>query len=130
MRKNKIFLILIAGAVFFLLTSLVYSQTQLKELYDSAFKKHQRPAVSFQHDKHNQKASLYDCSICHHLYKDGKLIKGAMSLGQRCSDCHKLEKTSNNKVPLMDAYHRLCIGCHKQRKKGPVTCGECHNLKK
>ncbi len=121
-KKTLIFTILILC----LFVSFVYSQTNLTKLYDPAFKTHQRPPVYFPHDKHNQKASLYDCSICHHLYKDGKLLKGAMSIGMKCYDCHKLKKTPKNRYPLMEAYHRMCIDCHKAKKKGPITCGECH----
>jgi hypothetical protein len=27
----------------------------------------------------------------------------------------------------MRAYHRQCMGCHMEQKKGPVSCGDCHN---
>jgi hypothetical protein len=26
----------------------------------------------------------------------------------------------------MKAFHLNCKGCHQERKKGPVMCGECH----
>lgn len=104
----------------------IYAQEDMKNIYSPAFKKHQRPPAVFFHDKHNKKASLEDCSICHHYYEDGQLIEGVMSVGQPCSDCHHLDKDKESKLPLMDAYHNRCINCHKKKKKGPLACGECH----
>jgi hypothetical protein len=27
---------------------------------------------------------------------------------------------------LMKAYHMNCKGCHLEKGKGPILCGECH----
>ncbi len=112
--------------VFIFIMAISYDQEDMKEIYSPAFKTHQRPPAIFIHDKHNEKAGLDDCSICHHLYENGKLVEGGMSVGEPCSECHKLTKTKDNKIPLMEAYHKMCIGCHKKRGKGPMACGECH----
>lgn len=56
--------------------------------------------VSFDHKKHQE--SLKDCKICHEK-APGK-IEGF------------------NK----DAAHKLCKGCHEEKKAGPTKCGECH----
>ncbi len=124
--SNKTAWVVLFFILIFIFCSVVYSQAQFKQLLDPAFKSHQRCPVRFFHDKHNQKAAIYDCSVCHHLYKDGKLIKGAMSIGMKCSQCHAIKPTDTNNIDLMKAYHNLCIGCHKNKKKGPITCGECH----
>lgn len=122
---------ILLGCMFFLL-GLCWSavaQEDMREINDPAFQSHQRPPALFNHDQHNEKASLYDCSVCHHLYEKGKLLEGEMSVGQHCSECHGLKATDKNKVALMDAYHKQCISCHKEQKKGPITCGECHQRK-
>ena len=32
----------------------------------------------------------------------------------------------SGRTPLMRAYHKNCIECHKAQNKGPTTCGACH----
>ncbi|MCF8031260.1 MAG: cytochrome c family protein [Desulfohalobiaceae bacterium] len=93
---------------------------------DEAFPTRQRPAVVFEHDGHNVRAGVYDCSVCHHVYEDGERVEGLMSVGQECSDCHGLEESEDNAVPLREAYHTQCMGCHGDTGKGPLACGECH----
>lgn len=104
----------------------VFSQTDMKQIEDKAFENPQRPPVVFNHDSHNQKAQLYDCSICHHVYKNGERVPRAMSVGQKCSDCHQVKGNNENKIGLMNAYHKQCIECHQTKNKGPMACGECH----
>ena len=103
-----------------------FTQPEMKSINDEAFQDKQRPPVQFEHDMHNAKAELYDCSQCHHLYENGRLIEDAMSVDRECSDCHSPSRGSSSDVELMDAYHRQCIGCHSKQKKGPLACGECH----
>ncbi|PKN41964.1 MAG: acidic cytochrome c3 [Deltaproteobacteria bacterium HGW-Deltaproteobacteria-18] len=90
-----------------------------------AFGKMERPVSAFDHDDHNDKAALEDCSVCHHVYEDGKLVEGESSEDQGCADCHTL-KAQGSQPGLMMAYHKQCKSCHIESKKGPVACGECH----
>jgi len=55
--------------------------------------------VSFDHKGHS---SRLECKLCH---GNGAPAKIAID---------------------RDAAHKLCKGCHTDRKAGPVKCGECH----
>jgi hypothetical protein len=92
---------------------------------DSAFTDRMRPAVPFNHDDHNDAAGLYDCSICHHVWEDGKRVPGLDSIGMECSDCHLGKEDTT--MDLIRAYHLQCRGCHMEQKAGPILCGECHS---
>jgi hypothetical protein len=87
-----------------------------------------RPAVPFEHEKHNEMAGLdSNCVACHHYYEDGKLVKGMDSVGMACVECHSLDGEGKYGQPsLTDAYHLQCMGCHDQKDAGPITCGDCH----
>lgn len=66
--------------------------------------------VTFPHQRHERIAS--NCETCHHM--------GVEAGG--CSACH----LSNPEAPKpKDAYHRLCKGCHAE-KRGPSGCKDCH----
>ncbi len=105
-----------------------HSQEEIYLVIDkSVFVNPQRPAAVFDHDVHNEKADLEDnCAICHHVYDGKTLVEGESSEDSYCSDCHSLEKTDDNSVPLRAAYHRLCKSCHVEVNNGPLLCGECH----
>ena len=78
--------------------------------------------LAFTHDKHMEIES--NCAACHHYTREGDT--------PACSACHGTATQPPKKqiaVGLKDAYHGLCIGCHK-RMSGPVDCGECHAKKK
>jgi hypothetical protein len=66
------------------------------------------PSVKFLHAKHVQDFKV-ECTTCHHAGSEGKA----------CGSCHKgaAYKTS---------HHKLCMGCHKEKKKGPTVCNKCH----
>ena len=61
--------------------------------------------VTFNHKVHGEKA---DCKICH-----GEGTPGKLSLGGK------------------DPAHKLCTGCHTEKKAGPVLnkCMDCHKKK-
>ena len=101
------------------------SQDQDTVFKVDAFGGLQRPVAVFDHDAHNEMAGLEDCSACHHMYEDGKLVAGESSEDSACSDCHELDSVGNQ-PGLMDAYHAQCKNCHEDQGKGPITCGECH----
>ena len=84
-----------------------------------------RPPVMFDHDAHNEKAGIDDCSECHHGARDGKIERNDPSEGTPCIDCHALKAPSGT-TPYMRAFHRQCIVCHKKTNNGPTACGECH----
>lgn len=68
--------------------------------------------VTFDHAKHQ--ADVSDCSVCHHT--DGF---------DKCSSCH-VAKVDGKKLKYKTAMHNSCKGCHKEMKKGPTKCKECH----
>ena len=102
------------------------SQANMTHVQEEAFPRDQRPPAVFEHDAHNSQAGVYDCSVCHHVYEDGEKVQGAMSVNKECSDCHGVESTQDNSMPLMKAYHEQCISCHQEEDAGPLACGECH----
>lgn len=67
-------------------------------------------SVTFSHKSHADQGSR--CQLCHHSGADvGK-----------CSNCHD----SDAKIPSsQDAFHLICVGCHKH-KKIDVSCENCH----
>lgn len=102
-----------------------YAQEEMTVIDNSVFENPQRPPAVFEHDDHNEKAGIEECMACHHVYEDGVLDEYESSEEQLCSECHE-SKASENKLPLMKAFHKDCKGCHKEKKKGPIMCGECH----
>ena len=110
----------------------------------SVFISRSRPAVAFPHIQHID--AEIECSDCHHRFKDGENIVDEAELeedaeGIRCASCHKSEPNfqfapdlDRSRRTLQQAYHRMCIGCHRQelkdnKKAGSVTCGGCHPKK-
>jgi hypothetical protein len=69
------------------------------------------------------------CSGCHHL--------GPLTLKQTpplCSTCHTSKNSPQKNTPtLLGAYHRQCLGCHKEmggdEKERPQSCTGCHKEK-
>ena len=120
-------LFLIAASFFFIVFS-GYSQDEMTTVNDSAFQQKMRPAVPFVHDEHNEAAGIEECNVCHHVYKDGKLIDDESSEDSECSECHGPE---DGKFPmdLVKVYHIRCQECHLEKKAGPILCGECHPRK-
>ncbi len=94
----------------------------------------QRPSVAFPHERHI--IAGMDCLLCHHKYKNGKNIISSNMLKPEnksisCSFCHG--SLGFARLPLQEAYHGLCLGCHGQNvstKKGPILCGHCHIKKR
>ncbi|MEA3544443.1 MAG: cytochrome c3 family protein [Thermodesulfobacteriota bacterium] len=65
--------------------------------------------VTFNHSTHQE---LTDCVTCHHT---GDYAQ--------CKSCHGVEE---NAPKAKNAYHKQCKDCHKEMKKGPTRCKECH----
>ncbi|MBA3037688.1 MAG: cytochrome c3 family protein [Desulfobacterium sp.] len=123
MRKKTWVLcsVIVLSIIFLFVTA--YSQDNIKYVQDPAFTKRMRPAAVFNHDEHNENASIDDCSTCHHFYKDKVKVENETSEDMKCSECHKIDK---DPVPLINKYHLRCKGCHEQEKAGPLMCSECH----
>ncbi len=73
------------------------------------------PPVEFDHKAHF--GYVPDCRTCHH--------RDPADIGQKCSGCHGGDPEMMN-VPLRQAYHKKCMGCHSKIGKGPTKCPECH----
>ncbi len=67
--------------------------------------------VTFDHAKHQTAGTCVDC---HHT--------GGF---EKCSSCHA-KKADGKKLKYKKAMHNNCIGCHKDVKKGPTKCKQCH----
>jgi predicted CXXCH cytochrome family protein len=68
-----------------------------------------------------QGADTRGCGVCHSPPPEGKIAPGA------CFDCHEadaIKELQMTKRP--DAFHALCINCHKKKEAGPVECSGCH----
>jgi hypothetical protein len=125
MKKSAFFICAGLMATLLIFVS-AYSQEDMVVVNDDAFTNLRRPPSVFRHDEHNEKAGIEECNKCHHVYNDeGKLVEDESSEDQHCSECHEL-KASGKKPALMNAFHTTCKGCHKEKNKGPVMCGECH----
>ena len=91
---------------------------------DAAAKK--QPAVPFSHEKHMKVAKT--CDVCHHNEKG--LTADSKVEVKKCSSCHldaKSKAPSMSEMSLTkNPFHKKCIACHKEQKKGPTACAGCH----
>ena len=76
--------------------------------------------ASFDHSLH-QRLVDGDCTRCHHS-STGKYNYPS------CSECHTTTFDPQNleRPTLAQAYHLLCIGCHRDSRVGPTDCTGCH----
>lgn len=86
-----------------------------------------QPGVTFNHHLHAT-SLVSKCETCHHTEK-GMTATSDKDV-KKCSTCHLKPKGN---VPDMAAmglkdnpFHIACINCHKEQKKGPTTCKQCH----
>jgi octaheme c-type cytochrome (tetrathionate reductase family) len=113
--------------------------------------------VRFSHRTHDVGAGS-DCSVCHHrvsadpgdrIGEDLKEMHASIEvrIGGACSDCHadlkekRFQKCSAchgstnepdypSRIGLKGAYHRQCIGCHREQpatSAAPADCRTCHH---
>ena len=113
-----------AIAIFFAVMT-AGSQEDMEYIQDSAFGQMMRPPASFRHDAHNENAEIEECSVCHHVYEDGKRLDDESSEDSRCSACHG-SADGSYPMSLVIAFHTRCKGCHIEKKAGPIMCAECH----
>ena len=123
MRHWFLFILAVFAVCFF--PAAAYSQEDMSVIDNHVFENPKRPAAVFEHDQHNELAAIEECSICHHLYEDGKLIEDESSEDEGCADCHEMQDIGR-KPGLMKAYHTNCKSCHREKKKGALMCGQCH----
>lgn len=112
-------------AVILAFSQLASSQEDMTVIAPDAFGELTRPAATFAHDQHNEKAGVEDCVLCHHGGSDGVQDTESSTEGTPCADCHAAQ-ADKGATSLNRAYHRQCIGCHEQSGKGPLACGQCH----
>lgn len=67
--------------------------------------------VTFDHAKHQ---GLTECKVCHHT-----------ETYEACDSCHGAAD-DGAKLKYKTAIHKNCQDCHKEMKKGPTKCKECH----
>lgn len=73
--------------------------------------------VAFSHEMHTYVTE--DCASCHHHSEEGETPS--------CSECHGPASAKDLGIAdLKNAYHGLCMGCHKEMEMGPTGCTECH----
>lgn len=126
---------IIAGSLFIafglLLSGGTYLYAQESEIFidnTSAYSSKNRSTVYFSHDNHME---TLECLDCHHDYQNGKNVLDEDELEEggsaRCDACH----SKGASIELKTAYHRQCMGCHRQINKQenaglPITCWDCH----
>ncbi len=80
--------------------------------------------VPFDHKGHAEMAEMTQgCSACHHYTPEGQEHPA-------CKSCHAIEgpQTSIRKPGLKGAYHRQCLGCHRDWID-ETDCAICHRRK-
>ncbi|WP_155306608.1 cytochrome c3 family protein [Desulfosarcina widdelii] len=128
--NNGFYIVMLCGLISLLASSIVFGQEDDLLLNNTdAYPIVQRASVYFPHDLHTDS---FDCLYCHHDYLDGQnnldtdeLYEGNSAI--RCRACH--DKGLKNE--LKRAYHKQCLGCHRESRikgvpSGPELCGECH----
>ncbi len=77
--------------------------------------------VNFNHKLHAEMVGMGEgCGSCHHYSPEGKFPP--------CIECHSREvseKQSLSQPGLKGAYHRQCMGCHREWSHD-TKCVECH----
>ena len=94
-----------------------FSQEEMRVVDNAVFDRPARVPAVFEHDIHNETADLDDCTVCHHLYEDGKLVEDESSEDQACAECHAINGSGSN-PSLRRAYHLNCKGCHLKTGAG------------
>jgi len=79
--------------------------------------------VVFSHKLHAKMADMSGgCRLCHHHNPSGPILK--------CEQCHSqsAKRSDLSKPALKGAYHRQCLGCHREWSHS-TECAACHTLK-
>ncbi len=101
-----------AGLAVTLLLGLVGTAHALT-LKSEEFKTHRRPAVTFDHDNHNERAKIEDCIVCHHGGENG-VIRPRGELGRsalfRMPQGQHAQRTHAAHACLPQELHRMPYG--------------------
>ena len=88
-----------------------------------------KPAT-FPHKKHQDNTEFkMTCGDCHHgKGPDGKQVAYTDGMKiEKCETCHNKAAGMKKEIATFkDAAHTNCKGCHKDKKKGPTKCPDCH----
>ena len=118
----------LASLVFCLVAALAFAHHGPETITINAAAKKQ-PAVSFSHGKHSE-TYVKSCDTCHHTQKGLTAEKAKDTKVVKCTTCHldpKGDVPSMREMSLTkNPFHGRCIACHKERKKGPTVCKDCH----
>ncbi|NCC23828.1 MAG: cytochrome C [Deltaproteobacteria bacterium] len=125
LKRTTLPVLAVLAAAIFLLAPLGSLMAQDSFINFEPLRPLTRPAALFDHDDHNEKAGLEDCTACHHGGENGVMDPDEDTAGTPCADCHKVDAGPNTR--LVRAYHLQCIGCHEKDAKGPLACGQCHD---
>jgi len=99
-------------------------QTAVPEILTIEILSNLYESVVFTHNDHTSYAD--NCETCHH--------HSAPGVTASCSKCHssvpRAQATDKTLIGLKGAYHKQCMGCHKEMGSGPVGCTDCHAKKR
>jgi len=77
----------------------------------------QYTSVKFDHRSHVEYSD--SCGSCHHHQSEVESTPA-------CRECHGQALQNLRRPGLKGAYHRQCMGCHRETGNGPLGCEECH----
>lgn len=119
-------LLFVCGGISMVCSDRAIAGDDIVRMDTSAFDQLRRPAAMFDHDQHNEAAKIDGCAVCHHVWKNGKLVPDECSEDKPCLECHGLNASPDNPIPLRNAFHTQCKSCHVKKGRGPLLCAECH----
>jgi len=126
--KRWAFLLVAAAFVAGMVLTAAIAGEEGTVVIQNEYAKRLKNPVTLSHKKHAEQYKI-NCTECHHAWK-----KEERQNPQKCGECHK-EKQEGKAISTKLAYHKLCMGCHKELQKqskpaGPTTkCNGCHPSK-
>ena len=75
------------------------------------------------HHPAGDKSAYRACGDCHRVPEEGLHIPRA------CGDCHDPADLEGFEMKRAgEAFHKQCIGCHREAGAGPEACASCHKM--
>lgn len=102
---------------------------------NEGYRQDKKGPVTLSHANH---VDLYEvsCEECHHYYIDEDGVWNDWAEGEpinKCAACHPATGSTEDAKSLLIAYHRNCIGCHREVVKEGISedapqrrCFDCH----